>query len=105
MPYLISTTLFAVALVVVFAAWHRSEGTLSIKAITTPRRERFYWAAVLATFAMGTAAGDLAAHTAGLGVLFRRPVILFAVLFALPLWRSGFSGSYVILAFGFFRTS
>ena len=90
-PYLVSTVLFAVALVVVFGAWHRSEGTLSIKTIDTPRRERFYWAAVLATFAMGTAAGDLAAHTAGLGFATRQsssPCSSRCLC-----WRAGSSGS------------
>jgi uncharacterized membrane-anchored protein len=96
-PYLVSTFLFAVALVAVFAGWHRSEGTLSIHSITTPRRERFYWAAVLATFAMGTAAGDLAAHTAGLG--FLPAGILFAVLFALPLLARRLFGLGEVTAF------
>ncbi len=96
-PYIASTLLFAVALAVVFAAWYRSEGTLSIKEIDTPRRERFYWAAVLATFAMGTAAGDLAAHTAGLG--FFDAGVLFAVLFALPLIAGRFFGLNGVAAF------
>jgi uncharacterized membrane-anchored protein len=54
---------------VIFAIWHRVEGTLSFAAITTRRREGFYWAAVLATFALGTAVGDLAADSWGLGNL------------------------------------
>jgi uncharacterized membrane-anchored protein len=82
-PYVVSALLFAVALVVVFGAWHRREGTLSIKTVTAGPRERFYWAAVLATFAMGTALGDLAAYTLGLG--FLAAGIVFAVLFVLPL--------------------
>ena len=53
-PYLVSSLVFAVGLAVVFGAWYRSEGTLSIHSIYTRRRETFYWAAVLATFAMGT---------------------------------------------------
>jgi uncharacterized membrane-anchored protein len=81
-PYIASTILFAIALIVVFTAWQKSEGTLSIHSIFTPRREAFYWAAVLATFAMGTAAGDLAAYTAKLG--FFAAGIFFAVMFALP---------------------
>jgi uncharacterized membrane-anchored protein len=81
-PYVASTILFAVALVVVFWSWWRVEGTLSIHSITTTRRELFYWAAVLATFAMGTALGDLAAYTLTLG--FLSAGIVFAVLFALP---------------------
>jgi len=81
-PYIASTILFAVALAVVFGAWYRSEGTLSIHSIFTRRREQFYWAAVLATFAMGTAAGDLAAYTAHLG--FFSAGLFFAALFVIP---------------------
>jgi len=81
-PYIASTILFAVALVCVFWAWSRAEPTLSIHSITTVRRELFYWAAVLATFAMGTALGDLAAYTFTLG--FLSAGVIFAVLFALP---------------------
>jgi uncharacterized membrane-anchored protein len=81
-PYLVSSVLFALLLVAVFWSWWRVEGTLSIHSITTARREVFYWAAVLATFAMGTALGDLAAYRFSLG--FLSAGILFAVLFALP---------------------
>jgi len=81
-PYVASTILFAVLLAAVFWAWQRAEPTLSIHSITTTRRELFYWAAVLATFAMGTALGDLAAYTLKLG--FLSAGIVFAVLFALP---------------------
>ena len=66
-PYIASTIFFAVVLPAVFRTWYRSEGTLSIHSIRTPRRELFYWAAVVATFALGTAAGDLTAVTFGLG--------------------------------------
>jgi len=81
-PYVVSTVLFAVLLAAVFWAWSRAEPTLSIHSITTTKRELFYWAAVLATFAMGTALGDLAAYTLKLG--FLSAGIVFAVLFALP---------------------
>ena len=81
-PYVASSILFAVALVVVFWSWRRTERTLSIHSITTTRRELFYWAAVLATFAMGTALGDLAAYTLKLG--FLSAGIVFAALFVLP---------------------
>jgi uncharacterized membrane-anchored protein len=81
-PYVGSSILFALLLVAVFWSWSRVEPTLSIHSITTPRREFFYWAAVLATFAMGTALGDLAAYTLNLG--FFSAGVLFAVLFALP---------------------
>jgi len=87
-PYSASTAFFAVVLIVVFVVWHRVEGTLSIHSIVTPRREMFYWAAVMATFALGTAAGDLAAKTIGLGYL--TSAVLFAALMAVPAlgyWR------------------
>lgn len=81
-PYLISTFFFACALAVIFAAWYASEKTLSIHTITTRRRELFYWATVMATFALGTAAGDLAAYTLDLG--FFVAGLLFAAVIAIP---------------------
>ncbi len=89
-PYLLSTAGFAVVLGLIFAAWYRSEKTLSIQQINTVRREYFYWATVMVTFALGTAAGDMTASTLGLG--YFTSGVLFAVLFALPAlvyWRSG----------------
>lgn len=81
-PYIASTVFFAIALYAVFRAWYSSEGTLSIHSITTPRRELFYWAAVLATFALGTAAGDLTAVTFGFG--YFASAVLFAAVIAIP---------------------
>ncbi len=98
-PYAVSTIAFAVVLTVVFTAWYRSEGTLSIHSIDTRRRELFYWAAVLATFALGTAAGDLAAYTARLG--FLSAGVLFAVLFAIPGIGYRFLNLNAIVAFWF----
>jgi uncharacterized membrane-anchored protein len=63
----LSTAVFGVALAITFAAWYRSERTLSIHAITTLRREAYYWTAILFTFALGTAAGDLVSEQMGLG--------------------------------------
>ncbi|HVM63731.1 MAG TPA: hypothetical protein VMU14_02635 [Acidimicrobiales bacterium] len=80
--YPVSSTLYAVILVAVFVAWRRTEGTLSIHSIDTPRREAFYWAAVVATFAMGTALGDLTATTLHLGYL--ASALLFAGVIAVP---------------------
>ena len=96
-PYVASTVFFAVALVVIFGTWSRVEGTLSIHSITTLRRETFYWLAVLATFAMGTAAGDLAAYTAKLG--FLSAGLLFAGLFLLPAIAWRFFNLNSVLAF------
>lgn len=81
-PYAASTVAFAIALAVIFAVWWRTERTLSIHSIHTLRRELFYWATVLDTFALGTAAGDLTAYTFHLG--FLASGILFAVVIAVP---------------------
>jgi uncharacterized membrane-anchored protein len=81
-PYVVSTTFYAVVLALVFSTWYRVEGTLSIHSIVTPRRELFYWAAVLATFALGTAAGDLTAVTLHLG--YFGSILLFAAIITVP---------------------
>jgi uncharacterized membrane-anchored protein len=81
-PYVASAALFAVALAAVFVAWDRTEKTLSFHTIDTPRREMFYWAAVVATFAMGTALGDLSAYTFGLG--YFPSALVFAAVIAVP---------------------
>jgi uncharacterized membrane-anchored protein len=82
-PYALSTAICATGLAVVFAVWYLTERTLSIHSINTSRRELFYWAAVLATFAMGTAAGDMSAYTLHLGWLTSG--ILFTFIFAIPM--------------------
>jgi uncharacterized membrane-anchored protein len=66
-PLTTSTPIFAGILAVVFAVWYAVERTLSIHSIVTLRRESFYWLAILFTFALGTAAGDLVAEKADLG--------------------------------------
>ncbi len=81
-PYPVSTLFYAAVLAAVFVAWRRTEGTLSIHSIDTLRRELFYWAAVVATFAMGTALGDFTANTLHLGYL--PSAVLFAVLIVIP---------------------
>jgi len=81
-PYIASTIFYAIVLAAVFRTWYLSEGTLSIHSITTRRRELFYWAAVLATFALGTAAGDLTAVTFNLG--YFGSILLFAAIIAVP---------------------
>src|SRR5260370_14524938 len=82
-PYAASAALCAAGLTVIFVVWYLMERTLSIHSITTPRREMFYWAAVLATFAMGTAVGDLTAYTLHLGWL--RSGLMFTGIFAVPM--------------------
>lgn len=88
-PYIYSSTLYAGSVVVIFVLWYLSERTLSVHSIFSRRRELFYWAAVLATFAMGTAVGDMTAVSFHFG--FFASGILFAVLIAIPAvaYRSG----------------
>ena len=74
----VSTATFAVALAATFAIWYGVERTLSIHSIVTTRRELFYWTAILFTFALGTAAGDLATEALGLG--FQLGVVAFGAL-------------------------
>jgi uncharacterized membrane-anchored protein len=85
----VSTSAFAVALAAIFYVWYRIERTLSIHDIVTRSRELFYWAAVLCTFALGTAAGDLATEALGLG--FTWGAVAFGVLIGVTyaIWRMG----------------
>ena len=82
LPYAVTTIGYATALAVVFVRWRRSEGTLSIHSITTRRRETYYWLTVLATFALGTAVGDLTATTFKLG--YFGAGVLFAAVIMVP---------------------
>lgn len=77
----LSTAVFSVVLAVVFGAWYQRERTLSIHTIFTRRRETFYWVAILLTFALGTASGDLATEELSLG--FRYGVLAFGGLIGL----------------------
>ncbi len=76
----VSTLLFSTALIATFLSWYAIERTLSIHSIVTTRREIFYWATILFTFALGTAAGDLATEAVGLG--FQLGVLLGVALIA-----------------------
>lgn len=98
-PYIISTTAFAVMLAVIFILWRSTEKTLSIHSITTSRREIFYWLTVSATFALGTAAGDLLAYTANLG--FFSAGLVFIAIFAIPAIGYKFFNVNTIFAFWF----
>jgi uncharacterized membrane-anchored protein len=82
LSYSVTTPLFALITAAIFVAWYRSERTLSIHSIDTRRRELFYWAAVLGTFALGTAAGDLTGIQLNLG--FWPSVVLFAAVISIP---------------------
>ena len=92
----ISTAVFSVILAVVFVIWYRQEGTLEIRSVDTRRRELFYWAAILVTFALGTAAGDLATEALSLG--FRNGTLIFAGLILLTYLASRL-GLNKVLAF------
>jgi uncharacterized membrane-anchored protein len=96
-PYLVSTVFFASAVAIIFVIWYVSEKTLSIHTIYRGRREMFYWATVMATFALGTAAGDMTASTLKLG--YFGSFVLFAVLFALPGLAYWLFGLNAIVAF------
>lgn len=83
-----STLLYFVIMTVIFILWYRSEKTLSFHDITTKRRELFYWVTVMATFAMGTALGDMTATTLNLGFLasgliFTGMILLTAITYKL----------------------
>ncbi len=81
-PYLATMVLYGAGLAVVFVAWQRVEGTLSIHSVDSTRRELFYWAAVMTTFALGTAGGDVAAITLNLGYL--GSIFAFAAMMLVP---------------------
>ncbi len=96
-PYAGTTTIWCVILAAIFWLWYRSEGTLSIHSIVTRRRETFYWATVVATFALGTALGDLTATTLNLGYLASG--VSFAVVIMIPAIAWRFFGLYEVAAF------
>jgi uncharacterized membrane-anchored protein len=98
-PYYQTSAFFAVALTCTFLLWYRLERTLSIHSIYTRRREMFYWATVCATFALGTALGDLTARTLHLG--FLGAGVMFAVVIAVPTLAHWKLGMNPILAFWF----
>jgi uncharacterized membrane-anchored protein len=98
-PYVVSSTIFAVALAALFALWYGSERTLSIHSITTLRRECFYWAVVMATFALGTAVGDMTALAFHLGYLASG--FLFTALIAVPAVGYRWFGWNEVFAFWF----
>jgi uncharacterized membrane-anchored protein len=95
-PLEYSTAIFSALLLVTFAVWYRQEQTLSIHSIFTFRREAFYWLAVLFTFALGTAAGDLMAEALGLGYGTTGMIIVAIVAIFAVAWQFGLDS---ILAF------
>src|SRR5262249_26005490 len=93
----VTTVGFSVVLAVVFATWFAFERTLSIHTIFTRRRESFYWLAVLFTFALGTAAGDLTAERLNLGYLVS--LVLFAALISAVAGSHSLLGLNAVTAF------
>ena len=102
-PYATSAFDCAVTLAAIFGTWYLVERNLSIHSINSPRREAFYWATVLATFAMGTALGDLSSYTWHLG--WFASGMMYTALFAIPLlarrlvnlnWLVAFWWAYIV---------
>ena len=90
-----TTIVFSLALAATFAAWYSSEKTLSIHSIFTKKRELFYWAAILFTFALGTAAGDLAAE--GLKLGYANSAVMFGGMIGLvTLTYYGFKANAIV---------
>jgi uncharacterized membrane-anchored protein len=98
-PYAVSSVFFAVVLAGVFVVWYSTEHTLSIHTINTRRRETFYWLTVLATFALGTATGDMTASTFHLGYFVSG--VAFTILIAVPAVAHRWFGLNAIFAFWF----
>jgi len=98
-PYIASSALYAVLLAAVFVIWQRTEKTLSIHSVDSTRREAFYWAAVVGTFAMGTAVGDLTATTFHLG--YGYSIVLFAAVIIIPAIGYRWLGWNAIFSFWF----
>ena len=92
-----ATAAFGFALLVTFALWYASERTLSIRSIVTTRREAFYWMAILFTFALGTAAGDLAAESMKLG--YANSALLFGAMIAAVAAARHFFNAGAVAAF------
>jgi uncharacterized membrane-anchored protein len=97
-PLEASTVLFGVLLALTFLAWYSSERTLSIHSVVTVRREGFYWLAILFTFALGTATGDLMAEVLGLGYLVTGIIVASLIGVMAVAWRGGLNP---VLAFWF----
>lgn len=96
-PMWTTTIIFTALLAATFALWYNSEKTLSIHSIFTNRRESFYWLAILFTFALGTAAGDLVAEYFGLG--YMATGVLFGMIIASLSLGYFFIGLDAILGF------
>jgi uncharacterized membrane-anchored protein len=92
-----TTIAFGIALVATFIVWYSSEKTLSIHSILTPKREAFYWSAILFTFALGTASGDLVAEHLNVG--YWKSALLFAASIAVIAGAFAFLRLHSVFAF------
>ncbi len=88
-PLEASTLVFSVLLAITFAVWYAKERTLSMHSIVTTRRETFYWLAILFTFALGTASGDLMAEGLGLGYFTTGVIVAISIGILAAAWRLG----------------
>lgn len=88
-PLEISTIFFSVGLAIIFALWYAKEKTLSMHSIVTARREAYYWLAILFTFALGTASGDLMAEGLGLGYLNTGIIVAVVISIIAIGWKRG----------------
>jgi uncharacterized membrane-anchored protein len=93
----VTSFLFAIALIVTFAVWYSSERTLSIHSIYTTKREAFYWLAILFTFALGTASGDLVAERLSLG--YWKSALMFGAVIGLVVIAWKYAHLNAVLAF------
>jgi uncharacterized membrane-anchored protein len=89
LSYVTTSATYGAAVALLFVLWYRFEGTLSVHSVVSGRPEWFYWGTVLATFALGTAVGDLTAGTLHLGFLLSGVLFLVAILVPLVAWRFG----------------
>jgi uncharacterized membrane-anchored protein len=85
----VTTLVFGIALIAVFAIWYRSERTLAMKSIKTRKREAFYWLAILFTFALGTSAGDQFAESFNLGFTLSLAIFAASIAIVVLLWKRG----------------
>jgi uncharacterized membrane-anchored protein len=96
-PLAVTSSTYLIALMLVFWFWYKRERTLSFQSIDSRARELFYWAAVVATFALGTALGDLTAHIANMGFLVAG--LVFSALILIPLGARRWAGLSAVAAF------
>ena len=82
-----SIVVFSILLIITFAVWHKREGSLEMKSINTRKREGFYWLAILFTFALGTAAGDIFLDDLGVALKYSLIGFAIALIIVWALWK------------------